>query len=200
MIAASLPAGIADVSTQVAPTASFFTPTNVLFASNIVSQLSGMYSAYQSGKIAEITAKMRADAIRFNARMNARIAERNAEIIQQRAKFQEAKKRKQTSRLLGQIKSLYGKAGVAMKGTPELVLEDVAIQEEIDAMAIRVGGFIDTQNARLEASNERLRGRLADIQEAVSIATAKTGTITNILKSAADILSLTEEAQRKGII
>jgi hypothetical protein len=73
------------------------------------------------------------------AKYNAELAERNAKSAKKNAEYEARQKRKETARLLGRQRALYGKAGVAMEGSPLIVAQETAAEGEMDALMIERG-------------------------------------------------------------
>jgi hypothetical protein len=71
-----------------------------------------------------------------NAKYNAKLASRNAKIAQESAEYEARQKRRETARLIGRQRALYGKAGVTMEGSPLEVIQETAAQGEMDALMI----------------------------------------------------------------
>jgi len=92
---------------------------------------------------------------------NAAIAERDALAAQQSAEYDAGEKRKETERLLGRQRALYGKAGVTLEGSPLLLMEETASQGELDALMIEREGKLKAGNYQSEAALSRMKGSSA---------------------------------------
>lgn len=92
---------------------------------------------------------------------NAAIAERDAAASRQTAEYEATEKRKETQRLLGRQRALYGKAGVTLEGSPLLMMEETASEGEIDALMIEREGKLRSQHYRSEAALSKQKGRAA---------------------------------------
>lgn len=95
------------------------------------------------------------------ARYNAKMAERDAKTAEQNAKYAAGQKRKETKRLLGRQRALYGKAGVTMEGSPLVVAQETVAEGEMDALMIERGYAIEAQRYRAEKALYRARGAAA---------------------------------------
>lgn len=95
------------------------------------------------------------------ASVNADIAQQNAIAAQQKAAFDEERHRDQLKKLMSSQRSLYGKSGVDMSGSPLLVMEDTAAEGELDALAIRYGGNVEAAQQRSAANLYRMQGGAA---------------------------------------
>jgi hypothetical protein len=92
---------------------------------------------------------------------NAAVAERDALAAQQSAEYAAGEKRKETERLLGRQRALYGKAGVTVEGSPLLMMEETASQGELDALMIEREGKLKAGNYQSEAALSRMKGASA---------------------------------------
>lgn len=86
------------------------------------------------------------------AQADAAASDYNARITRQEAAAEESRRRRESARQLGQIRSGRAKSGVTMEGTPLMVLEESAELAEIDALSARWSGDasakLDEQRAR----------------------------------------------------
>lgn len=105
------------------------------------------YSSYEGGMAQQ----------RWND-YNAIVALRDAEAAKQTAEYEARQKRKETERLLSRQKALYGKAGVALEGSPLLMMEETAAEGELDALMIERTGKLYEQRYMSEAALSRMRG------------------------------------------
>jgi hypothetical protein len=92
---------------------------------------------------------------------NAQVAEANAQAARQSAAFEEERTRERARRLQGSQRAAYAKAGVQMVGSPLEVLDETAIEAELDAQAIRYGGAVRAGQELSQAEIDRRRGREA---------------------------------------
>lgn len=92
---------------------------------------------------------------------NAAVAERDATAAQQTAEHEAGEKRKETQRLLGRQRALYGKAGVTLEGSPLLMMEETASEGEIDALMIEREGKLLAGRYQSEAALSRMKGSAA---------------------------------------
>ena len=98
------------------------------------------------------------------ASYSADVAEQAARAAQERAAYDEEMHRERIRKTLSTIRSLYGKSGVDMTGTPLLTLEETAAQGEMDALAIRYGGNVAAAQKRSEAALYKMQGRPPRLQ------------------------------------
>lgn len=116
----------------------------------VVSALVSAYGQVQQGKNEDAWAKY-----------NAKMAERDARTAEENAKYAAAQKRRETERMLGKQRALYGKAGVTMEGSPLIVAQNTAAEGEMDALMIERGYAIEAIRYRSEKSLFRARGSAA---------------------------------------
>ena len=95
------------------------------------------------------------------AKYNAQIREQDAIAAKNKAAYDETMHRDRVRKLLSSQKALYGRSGVSLLGSPELVMEETAAQGELDALAIRYGGDVEASRNRSEATLSRMRGKSA---------------------------------------
>jgi len=95
------------------------------------------------------------------AEYNAAVAERDAETARMNAEYEAGIKRKETEKLLGRQRALYGKAGVTLEGSPLLLMAETAAEGEMDALMIERGGKLQAQRYRSEATLSRMKGSAA---------------------------------------
>lgn len=92
---------------------------------------------------------------------NAQVAERDAETARMNAEYEAGLKRKESERLLGRQRALYGKAGVTLEGSPLLLMAETAAESEMDALMIERGGKLQAQRYRSEATLSKMKGAAA---------------------------------------
>lgn len=98
-------------------------------------------------------------AIAFaNSRTASKIAQRNATIATQQASAEETRLRREQKRRLASTRAQFSASGVKLAGSPLSVLGDVAMQEEEDAMLVRLGGQNRAAQFNLDAYGARQQG------------------------------------------
>lgn len=95
------------------------------------------------------------------ASYSADVAEQAARAAQEKVAYDETMHREKIRKNLSTMRSLYGRAGVDMTGTPLLALEESAAQGEMDALAIRYGGDVAAARQRSEAGLLKIQGKAA---------------------------------------
>lgn len=86
---------------------------------------------------------------------NAAISEVQAKQAKLNAAYNEGRSREESARLMGEQAARFGASGVAMEGTPLLVMADQARQSELEALAIRDQGLQASEGYKAEASGYR---------------------------------------------
>jgi len=92
---------------------------------------------------------------------NAAVAERDAKAATAAAGYEASQKRKETERLLGRQRALYGKSGVTMEGSPLELMSETAAEGELDALMIQRTGAVSAQRYGEEATLSRMKGSSA---------------------------------------
>ena len=92
---------------------------------------------------------------------SAAVAERDAETARLNAEYEAGLQRKETQKLLGRQRALYGKSGVTLEGSPLLMMAETAAEGELDALMIERGGRTQAQGYRSEAILSRMKGGAA---------------------------------------
>src|SRR5688572_29095657 len=97
--------------------------------------------AIQQGNAAAAAAEQNA---RY-AEHNALVAERNRATVLSQTDSEAAGQQRDNRRQLSQIRAAYGASGLALEGSPLDVLEDTALEQELDVSTIRYSGQIKAQ-------------------------------------------------------
>lgn len=128
-----------------------------------------------SGVIGAIGAIQSANAQSAAAEYNARVQERNAIITDQNrkqamdtAEIAAADKRRENRRVMSAMRVAYGTSGVDMAGSPLDVLEDTALEQELDATRISYEGRVRGREGAIQmlglqegANLSRMEGKAA---------------------------------------
>lgn len=133
-------------------------------AASAVSGVIGALGAIQS-------ANAQAAAAEYNAKIqerNAIIADQNRKQAIQTAEITATDKRRDNRRILASMRAAYGTSGLEMAGSPLDVLEDTAVEQELDVQRIRYEGrararegAIQMLGLREEATLSRMEGQAA---------------------------------------
>ena len=108
-------------------------------------------------------------------RTQAKVARQQAELERRAATAGERQERERARRFRSRQLAKFSKAGVLTTGTPALVLETTAEQQERDALNIRFGGAVGRQRALSEAAIARQAGQQALFGGGISAATTILG-------------------------
>lgn len=95
------------------------------------------------------------------AKYNAQLAERNATISRQQAAADEERQRRAAFLQQGAARAGYGASGVNVEGSPLDILEQSALQAELDAQTIRWKGEVGAGGYEGEAALNRSRSSSA---------------------------------------
>lgn len=117
----------------------------------IASTVFGAVSSVQQGMAANAAAKY-----------NARVSENNARQAELSAKYDEDRHRDNVMRLMGSQRARYAAAGIDPNSDTALdVMADTAIQSELDALALRYGGKVQSSAYKDQANLDRAAGKNA---------------------------------------
>ena len=90
---------------------------------------------------------------------NAEVSEQDAIAAKKKAKYDEEIHRERVKSFLSKQKAIIGKSGVTIEGSPLLALLDTIEKGELDALAIREGGLVESQRFRSSATQSRIKGK-----------------------------------------
>lgn len=93
--------------------------------------------------------------------MNAQVNEQNAALAESQALEDERKQRLMTKKLIGSMRANYGASGVTLEGSPMEVIEESAMQAELDALNIKHAGKARATQYRNQAALARYYGKEA---------------------------------------
>jgi hypothetical protein len=107
----------------------------------------------------------------MSSQASANAAEYNAKVQQQQADqqrveavYEEQRKRQEALRLRGTQEAGYAASGVTLEGSPLAVLEQTAVDSELDALSIRYGGAAKAQRSLAQARLDRYQASAARTQ------------------------------------
>jgi multidrug efflux pump subunit AcrA (membrane-fusion protein) len=95
------------------------------------------------------------------ARYNAQVAEQNAAAAQRQAEADAARRERQVQQQLAKRRTAYASAGVSIDGSPLDLLEDVAMEGQLDALGIRQRGLAEARQYSIAASSDRFKASTA---------------------------------------
>lgn len=90
---------------------------------------------------------------------NARLAEQNAKIAQDKAAYEADRQEARVRAVMA--KQRVGGRGITRAGTPLEMLRQTAMEGELDRLSIMYGGDIEAVNERAKAAAERMQGKAA---------------------------------------
>lgn len=117
-----------------------------------------------SAAVGALGAIQEARATSAASEFNAKIADNNAIIAEQNAAADEKRQRRSASRQAAASRAAIGASGVTLEGSPLEILEDQALEAELDALNIRYGGRLNAENFRSQAQLDRSAARNARTQ------------------------------------
>lgn len=92
---------------------------------------------------------------------NAAQLEVDAIQAQKWAEFEEERLRERSKSLLATQQNIAGSQSGSLEGTPVLLLAETAVNEELDALAVRYSGSVEAARSRGAAALERMEGEIA---------------------------------------
>lgn len=95
------------------------------------------------------------------AKTNAEVSRQNAVAASEQAAAEEARQRRIARQVQGAGRAAVGASGVSLEGSPLDILEQNAINEELDALNIRYRGQLAARSANIEADQYSLSARTA---------------------------------------
>ncbi len=125
-----------------------------------------------SAAVGALGAVQEARASAAASEFNAKVADNNAIIAEQNAAAEERRHRRAADREAAGMRARIGAAGVTLEGSPLELLEDQALEAELDALNIRYGGRLQATNYRSQAQLDRSRARSARTQGFISAGTS----------------------------
>lgn len=136
------------------------------------------YSAIQQGN-QQASSLMQQAA---TEKRNQQLLQDQARTARQQAGAEEEASRRESRRLLGQQRAAIGQSGIGYGGTAGLLMEDSAVQAELDALNIRYGGEQQARNL-LNQANE------AGVSAGILGSNAKQARNAGLLKAGTSLLS-----------
>lgn len=100
------------------------------------------YGAIQQGQAQAAAANQQADI----EKQNEKLLRDQARVARQQAGAEEESQRRQARQLLSSQRAAIGQSGIGYGGTAGLLMEDSAMQAELDALNIRYGGEMQASN------------------------------------------------------
>ena len=111
--------------------------------------------------ISAVGAIQQGKAAKKAAEYNAAVQRNQAIAARQKAEFDADRARAQAAALRSKQRTAFAKGGVALEGTPLLVLEQTAEAQELDAQAILYGGEVSATGYEAQAGLSEIEGAAA---------------------------------------
>lgn len=131
-----------------------------------------------SGVVGAVGAKNQADAAAAASEYNAKVDERNRTIVLNQTSVEQDDKRRENRRNLASIRAAYGASGFEMAGSPLDLLEDTALEQELDVQRIGYDGQLKAIGLTESANRSRTEGANAKKAGKIGAATALIGGVT----------------------
>lgn len=133
----------------------------------------GAIASVASGVIGAVGAAQSASANAQAADYDAAVKERNRKTVINQAEAEIGDKRREQRRQLAAVRAAYGASGLTMEGSPLDVLEDSAMEQELDVERTRYGAELKSQGLSEDATLSRMKAssfrKAAPISAAASI-------------------------------
>jgi len=147
----------------------------------IIGALSAVASV-ASGVVGAMGAQQQGAATAAAANYQAQVATRNATVARQQATAEADDQRRENRRQLGAIRAAYGGSGIEMAGSPLDVLEDTALEQELDVQRIGYRG-------ELRAAGENDKATLSLMEAKNAKKAGQIGAVSSVLKAGTSLLS-----------
>ncbi len=108
-----------------------------------------------------VSASQQASAEKDAQDYNAQVAENNATVARDKAKYEAQRLRERNRRVIAEQRGEYLSSGLQLKGTAEDVIFDSSIQGELDVMSAEYSGKIESGAHTADAGLARKRGAAA---------------------------------------
>lgn len=119
-------------------------------------------------------AKAASDQEAANLQAQSDAQKRQAALTQTTGAYKAQRKQEEVQRVLGQNRAAFSASGVALSGSPELVIEDSATEGALDVAAIR-------WNSGMEADTQRTNSRVSAASSAATKAAGPIAFLTPVL-------------------
>lgn len=133
----------------------------------------GVIGSLASGVMGAMGAMAQADAAADAANKNAQIAEYNRQVAERNKNTvlaeADAAARDQSRdnrRVMGSIRASYGASGLSLEGSPLDVMEDTALEQELDVSKTRYKGELQAIGYKDEAANYKMKAELHRMEAA----------------------------------
>ena len=134
------------------------------------------FSSMAAGAAAAQGAMLQAQAVQQAGLYNAKIAERNALIAEQNRQLvirqtdiEAEDTRRENRRNLAAMRAAFGASGLELAGSPLDVLEDTAIEQELDVQRIEFEGRVRAREAATKVTSFRQEAHLNKMEAAYAI-------------------------------
>lgn len=151
--------------------------------------IASAFGQYQQGK--EEAANLKTQA-KIAAR-NASLLRGQASLARQHAGAEEEAQRREAKRVLGTQRAAVGQSGIGFGGTAGMLLEDSAVQAELDALNIRYGG-------ELQASDLLEQAGMSDVESRILKKNAKSAKRAGLMNAATSLLQGGAQAYSSGLL
>lgn len=155
----------------------------------IGSSIASAFGQYQQGREQEANLKTQSKI----AARNAALLRGQASLARQQAGADEEAQRREAKRVLGTQRAAIGQSGIGFGGTAGQLIEDSAVQAELDALNIRYGG-------ELQASELAEQAGMSDLEAKILKKNAKSAKRAGVMNAATSLLQSGAQAYGSGLL
>lgn len=118
-------------------------------------------AALASAGISAVGAVAQGNSAKAMADYNAQVSENDAAAARAAANYEEGRLRERSARLLSAQRAAIAASGIDLEGSPLAVMEETALEAEMDALAIRQQGSVAAARSMSQAALSRMEGKAA---------------------------------------
>jgi hypothetical protein len=118
-------------------------------------------AALASAGVSAVGALVQGGQAKAMADYNAKVAENDARAAELQAGYEEERFRDRAGKLRSAQRAAVAKSGIDLEGSPLAVMEETALEAEMDALSIRQQGSVEAARARSRAALDRMEGKAA---------------------------------------
>lgn len=166
------------------------TAATIAAVSAVASAGVGAYAAYQQAEAQAQSQRNQASAMDYQAKINERnaaIAEQNAQSAREQANVREEAQRRRFNALEGEALAGIAQSGTGFDGSNLAIIEQNAINNELDALTIRYEGGQQARGLAVTGENYRSQSQL-DKMNAAQLNANASSTMTGGYLSAGSML------------
>lgn len=149
----------------------------------IMSGITGMMAAQAQGEAAAAAANQNAQIAEYNRQ----VAERNKATALAEADAEARDVSRENRRTMASIRAAYGASGLALEGSPLDVMEDTALEQELDVAKTRYKGQLRAIGYQDEAANYKMKAELHRMEAASAARSSRISAVGALFSSLGSI-------------